>query len=160
MLGCRSKKGCAMIEVLVFNNPIKVWELLAVLGIVLAALEIFAPGFILLPIGLAFLLTAGAALFLTTWLSILVALAASLGFLIWLFHFKLKLGMPNSVLDTNASAMVGKEVRVTAAILGSSMGEVKLYGDRFTAYSISKRNYDLGELAKIVIVDGNKVALD
>lgn len=149
-----------MIEVLVFNNPIKVWELLAVLGVVLAALEIFAPGFILLPIGLAFLLTAGAAVFLTTWLSILVALAVSLGFLIWLFHFKLKLGLPNSVLDTNADAMVGKDVRITEPVSGSKMGEVKLYGDRFRAYSISGKDYALDEMTKIVKVDGNKVALD
>lgn len=149
-----------MFEVLVFNNPMKVWELLAVLGVVLAALEIFAPGFILLPIGLAFLITSFAAVFLTTWLSVLIALAVSLGFLIWLFQFKFKFGMAESVLDSNASAMVGKNVRITVAISGAKMGEVKLYGDRFTAYSLSNKNYELDELAKIVKVDGNKVVLD
>jgi len=148
-----------LIEVLVFGNPMKVWELLAVFGVLLAALEIIAPGFILLPIGLAFLITAGAAVFLNSWLSILIALASSLGFLIWLFQFKLKLGVPDSVVDTNASALVGKEVVVTTAI-GLKMGEVKIYGDRFRAYSISKREYAIDEVARVVKVDGNKIALD
>ena len=137
----------------------KVWELLAVIGVILAALEIAAPGFVLLPIGLAFLTTAAAALFLNSWLTILIALAVSLGFLIWLFQFKLKLGVPGAVIDTNASGMIGKEVTVTLPI-GKKMGEVKIYGDRFRAYSISKRDYAVDEVAKIVLVDGNKVALD
>lgn len=148
-----------MIEVIVFGNPMKVWELLAVIGVILAALEIAAPGFVLLPIGLAFLTTAAAALFLNSWLTILIALAVSLGFLIWLFQFKLKLGVPGAVIDTNASGMIGKEVTVTLPI-GKKMGEVKIYGDRFRAYSISKRDYAVDEVAKIVLVDGNKVALD
>jgi len=148
-----------VIEVIVFGNPMKVWELLAVIGVILAALEIAAPGFVLLPIGLAFLTTAAAALFLNSWLTILIALAVSLGFLIWLFQFKLKLGVPGAVIDTNASGMIGKEVTVTLPI-GKKMGEVKIYGDRFRAYSISKRDYAVDEVAKIVLVDGNKVALD
>lgn len=148
-----------MIEVMVFGNPMKVWELLAAIGILLAALEIMAPGFILLPIGLAFLITAGAAVFLNSWLSVLIALALSLGFLIWLFQFKLNLGVPDSVIDTNASGMVGQEVTVTMPI-GSKMGEVKIYGDRFRAYSISKRPYAVDEVARVVKVDGNKIALD
>jgi len=148
-----------LIDVLVFGNPMKVWELLAVFGVLLAALEIIAPGFILLPIGLAFLITAGAAVFLNSWLSILIALAASLGFLIWLFQFKLKLGVPDSVVDTNASALVGQEVTVTSEV-GEKMGEVKIYGDRFRAYSISKREYAVDEVARVVKVDGNKIALD
>ena len=148
-----------MIDVLVFGNPMKVWELLAVFGVLLAALEIIAPGFILLPIGLAFLITAGAAVFLNSWLSVLIALAASLGFLIWLFQFKLKLGVPDSVVDTNASALVGQEVTITAEV-GEKMGEVKIYGDRFRAYSISKRDYAVDEVARVVKVDGNKIALD
>lgn len=148
-----------MLEALVFGNPMKVWELLAVIGILLAALEIVAPGFILLPIGLAFLITAGAAVFLNSWLTILIALAASLGFLIWLFQFKLKLGVPGSVVDTNASALVGKEVVVTEAV-GQKYGEVKIYGDRFRAYSISKREYAVDDVARVIKVDGNKIALD
>lgn len=148
-----------MIEVLVFGHPMKVWELLAVLGVLLAALEIIAPGFILLPIGLAFLITAGAAVFLNSWLTILMALAASLGFLIWLFQFKLKLGVPDSVVDTNASALVGKEATVTEAV-GAKMGEVKIYGDRFRAYSVSKREYAVDETVRVIKVDGNKVVLD
>ena len=148
-----------MVEIMLFNSPMKVWELLAVIGVVLAALEIVAPGFILFPIGLAFLLTAGAAVFLPSWLSILVFLAASLGFLIWLFQFKFKFGVQESIVDTNASALIGKEAEVTAAI-GQQKGEVKIYGDRFTAYSISKRDYAVGEVALVVQIDGNKVVLD
>lgn len=155
--------GDSVLEIIVFGSPMKVWELMAVLGILLAALEIIAPGFILLPIGLAFLITAGAALFLNSWLTVLMALVASLAFLIWLFQFKLKLGVPGSVVDTNVDALIGQEVTVTKAIgstAKSQMGEVKIYGDRFRAYSISKVEYAVDDVARIVKVDGNKIALD
>lgn len=151
-----------MLEILVFDYAIKVWEALAVIGIFLAVFEIFAPGFILLPIGLAFLATAGIAVFLSTWLSILIALAASLCFLIWLFKFKLDLGAStSSAVGTNVDGMVGEEVIVTEALSSENeVGEVKLYGDRWRAYSISNRDYAVGDKAVVVKVDGNKLALD
>ncbi len=140
---------------------IKVWEALAVLGVVLAALEIFVPGFVLLPIGLAFLATSVAAIFLSTPLAILTALAVSLCFLIWLFQFQLKLGgKRKSVLDTNVEGMKGQEVLITQKVEDHEYGEVKLYGDRWRAYSISKRTYEVGEYALVVKVEGNKLALD
>lgn len=150
-----------MIEVIIFNYPIKVWELLAVIGVVLAALEIFIPGFVVLPIGIAFLAAAVAAVFLPSMLMILIALAISLCFLIWVFQFKLKANRKmSSVIDTNADGMVGKEVTITEEVGVSDAGEVKLYGDRWRAYSISKRTYEVGEKAFVVKVDGNKLALD
>lgn len=150
-----------MFEVLIFNYAIKVWEVLAVLGIFLAVLEIFAPGFILLPIGLAFLATAGVAVFLSTWLSVLIALAVSLCFLIWLFQFKLNLGgSSSSMMGTNVDGMVGEKVIFTKAIADNAVGEVKLYGDRWRVYSISKRTYSVGDSALVVKVDGNKLVVD
>ncbi len=144
-----------------FNYPIKVWELLAVIGVLLGALEIVIPGFVVLPIGIAFLATAAAAVFLPTMLSVLIALAVSLGFLVWLFRFKLELGKKGAaVLETNVDGMVGKEVVVTEKVELSRDGEVKLYGDRWRAYSISKRTYEIGERVSIVRVEGNKLVLD
>ncbi len=150
-----------MIEFFVLGYSIKVWEALAVLGVILAALEIFVPGFVLLPIGLAFLAASVAAMFLSTPLAVLTALAVSLCVLIWLFQFQLKLGgKRTSVLDTNVEGMKGQEVLITQQIEGSEFGEAKLYGDRWRAYSISKRTYEVGEYALVVKVDGNKLALD
>lgn len=150
-----------MIEFFVLGYSIKVWEALAVLGVILAALEIFVPGFVLLPIGLAFLIASVMAIFLSTPLAILTALAVSLCFLIWFFQFQLKLGGKKaSVLDTNVEGMKGQEVVVTQKVEDSEFGEVKLYGDRWRAYSISKRTYEVGEHTLVVKVDGNKLALD
>jgi membrane protein implicated in regulation of membrane protease activity len=150
-----------MVEVLILGFSIKVWEVLAVVGVVLAALEIFAPGFILLPIGLAFLIASVAAIFLSTPLAILSALAVSLCFLIWLFQFKLKMGLPGkAVLDSNVDGMVGSKVEITSKVSGGGMGDVKLYGDVWRAYSESKRTYEEGEKALVIRVDGNKLVLD
>lgn len=150
-----------MMDVIVFGYSIKVWEMMAVVGVSLAMLEIFAPGFILLPIGLAFLTTAAVAVFVNTWLAVLTALALSLCFLIWLFQFQLKLGRKGlNIVDTNADGIVGKEVVVTQALQGADFGEVKLYGDRWRAYSLSQKSYGEGERALVVKVDGNKLALD
>ena len=150
-----------MVEVLIFDYSIKVWELLAVCGVVLAALEIFAPGFILLPIGLAFLIAGLASIFLSTPLAILSALAVSLCFLIWLFQFKLKMSLPGkAVLDSNVDGMVGSEVTVTAVIKDGEMGDAKLYGDVWRAYSKDKRTYGVGDKTLVIRVDGNKLVLD
>ncbi len=149
-----------MVEVLIFDYSIKVWEVLAVLGVVLAALEIFAPGFILLPIGLAFLIAGFASIFLSTPLAVLSALAVSLCFLIWLFQFKLKMGLPGkAVLESNIDGMVGTEVVLTAQVTDGQMGEVKLYGDVWRAYSKDKKTYAVGEKAVVIRVDGNKLVL-
>lgn len=56
--------------------------------------------------------------------------------------------------------MTGKEVVVTQTVSGNNMGEVKLYGDRWNAYSASQKEYQVGERLKIIAVDGNKVVLD
>lgn len=150
-----------MLEVLIFDYSIKVWEVLAVLGVVLAALEIFAPGFILLPIGLAFLIAGFASIFLSTPLAVLSALAVSLCFLIWLFQFKLKMGLPGkAILESNVDGMVGSEVVIVSKIADDNMGDVKLYGDVWRAYSEGKRTYEENEKTLVIRVDGNKLVLD
>ncbi len=155
------KEEGILIEFFIFNYSIKVWEALAVLGVLLSVVEIFAPGFILLPIGLAFIAAAVAAIFLTTPLAILISLAISLAFLIWLFQFQLKFTTKrSSAVDTNVEGMKGQQVLVTEKIKGSDFGEAKLYGDRWRVYSISKRNYEVGERALVIKVDGNKLALE
>ena len=45
-------------EGIMFNLGIELWQVYILIGIVLCGLEIFAPGFVLLPIGLAFFSTA------------------------------------------------------------------------------------------------------
>ncbi len=150
-----------MVEFFIFNYSIKVWEALAVLGVLLSALEIFAPGFILLPIGLAFIGASMAAIFLTTSLAILIALAISLAFLIWLFQFQLKFTSKSRfAIDTNVEGIKGQKVFITQKIKGSKFGEAKLYGDRWRVYSMSKRTYDVGEYALVIKVDGNKLVLE
>ncbi len=155
------ESGGFMIEVMILGFSIKVWEVLAVVGIVLAALEIFAPGFILLPIGLAFLIAGIFSIFISTPLGILISLAVSLCFLIWLFQFKFKMGVPGrAVLESNADGLIGKEVVVSKKIEDGGMGEAKLYGDLWRAYSASQKEYAVDSKALIIGIDGNKIILD
>lgn len=147
-------------EIMIFDYSLKVWEFFAVVGVLLAILEIFTLGFFVLPIGLACLLTAATSFFLNSWLMVWLSLAFYLCFMIWVFQIKLKKNLVSSSHLSNVDAMTGKEVVVTQTVSGNNMGEVKLYGDRWNAYSASQKEYQVGERLKIIAVDGNKVVLD
>ncbi len=144
-----------------FNQEIMVWELFAVIGVLLVLAEIFVSGFFVLPIGIAFLIAAAVAAFTQSWLVVLSALGVSLLFLFWLFKVQLKWGARgNSLAPTNVDAMVGTEVEVVQAISGASHGYVKLYGDRWMALSKAHKSFEVGERVHIVKVDGNKVLVE
>ena len=148
-------------SVLVFNQDIMVWELFAIIGILLVLAEIFVSGFFVLPVGLAFLIAALVATFTTSWLLVLSVLGVSLLFLFWLFQVQLKWGESKiSAAPTNVDAMVGSEVEVVEAIEGSKSGYVKLYGDRWVALSKAHKSFEVGDRVTIIKVDGNKVIVD
>lgn len=148
-------------SVFIMNQEIMVWELFAVLGVLLILAEIFVSGFFVLPIGLAFILSAIPAALAQSWLVILSTLALSLIFLFWLFKIQLKWGVSSiSIASTNVDAMIGKEVEVVQEISGSKNGYVKLYGDRWAAQSKTHKSFSVGEKVHIIKVDGNKVLVD
>ena len=148
------------IEVILFGYTFKLWEVLAVIGVVLSAMEVFVPGFILLPVGLAFGLTAVVAIFLGSWLAVLACLGLSLFFMVWLFTKKIKKIKQGTVKATNVSGLIGQELKITKSFSKGDYGEAKLYGDNWTIYSATEASYEEGQKAKVVKVDGNKLVIE
>jgi membrane protein implicated in regulation of membrane protease activity len=148
------------IEIILFGYPFKLWEVLAVTAVFLSALEVFMPGFILLPIGLAFGLTAVAAIFLNSWLAVLSFLGLSLFFMVWLFTKKIKKIRQTNEKATNVSGLIGQELKITKSFSNGDLGEGKLYGDSWTIYSATEATYSEGQKAKVVKIDGNKLVIE
>lgn len=147
-------------SVLMFNFDVMVWEIFAIIAVFLIVSEIFVSGFFMLPIGLAFAIAAIPAAIVDSWLIVLATLAASLLFLFWLFHMKLKSVKEKTSAYTNVEGMVGKEVEVTEAFSGNESGYVKLYGDRWQAISQSGKSYSVGDRVSVVKIDGNKLIVE
>ncbi len=145
-------------QTIIFGHSVTAWQLLASLGIIMMAFEVFVPGFIMLPIGIALLLTSGASLFVTGWLPLLFILGFNL--LVVFIYIKkvLKLKIAKSDYSTNTDNMVGQEVEVTEDINEGQSGYVKLYGDRWQA-TLDMGSASTGDKLKIVQVDGNKVVV-
>jgi len=146
-------------EILFLGYSFKIWEVLAVLAVVLSALEVFIPGFVLLPIGLAFGVTSVAALFINSPLGVLLFLGLSLFLTIWVFVKRLKRIRQSPVRATNMNGLIGQELTITEAVAEDENGQAKLYGDRWTVYSESKSSYSVGEKVRVTNVDGNKLVI-
>ncbi len=142
-------------DFILMGYEITAWQAFAALGFLFIILEVFAPGFVLLPIGIACLLTIPEAILIDDWL-------AQLGFfgvnLITVFAIVIKVIRPklkNKQFKTNIDSMVGQTVEVIEDIGPSKHGYVKLYGDQWQAHS--DLEIATGSKAKILKIDGNKV---
>lgn len=133
---------------------IKVWELFAVIGVLLIIFEIFTLSFAVLPIGLAFLITAAGAVYLNSWLSVLLLLAINLIIMIWVVNKFVKRPRGETA---KVDSMVGKVAEVIQEITPEKNGEVKLYGDKWVALSKANKVFEIGQKVKILEIDGNKV---
>jgi len=135
------------------------WQIFGAIGVMLALSEIFVSGFITLPIGLGFLLTAVFSIFIHEW-SILLAILAVFQVVIFLvFQKYLKLYPAKTRAYTNAEGMVGAECIVTEPISPAQPGYVKLYGDLWQAKTFG-RALAVGERATITKIEGNKVFVE
>lgn len=133
------------------------WHLLTLAGMGFMILEIVAPGFILMPIGLGFLVTALASLWISDDTTLLLVLGANV--LICLFVVRRFFQRdPNPPLATGADDMVGKRAVVTEAIAADGQsGYVKLYGDTWRAIGPQGSTIAKGQTVTITAIDGNKV---
>ncbi len=139
---------------------LSMWQALAIIGVVLIISELLVGGFVLLPIGLAFLVTAGFSAFITNWSELLTLLAfIEVG---TFFIFKKYLGQfrVRTSIRTNAGGMVGQECVVVEPIVVGESGYVKLYGDLWSARSCSQGDIKKGDHVVIVKIDGNKVVVE
>ncbi|HXS17712.1 MAG TPA: NfeD family protein [Polyangiaceae bacterium] len=138
---------------------IEPWQIFASLGIALALAEIFTPSFFALPAGLAFLATAGVALFTHDWTLLSVALAVNLSIVYATFQRFIWPKLQRKSTPTNAEGMSGKLAVVTEAIdPKTGSGEVKLYGDRWRV--IAQQPFAVGDHVRIVRTEGNRVIIE
>ena len=136
-------------------SPSQIFLLLAIL---LAIGEVFVPGFILLPMAGAFLLTAPFAYFFeSTALQLSVLAVNNLIFLVFIRKACLK-GQSSSSLLTGAESMVGKTGTVEEAIKGpEGRGYVKIYGDSWVATTPTLVTLPVGAKVEVIGLDGNKI---
>lgn len=136
------------------------WHLLTLAGIGFIILEILVPGFILLPIGVGFLATALASLWVTDQTAILLILGANI--LVFLFVVR-RFFQPSDAptLATGVDDMVGKQAQVVETIDGDKLtGYVKLYGDQWRAIGPAGTVIAKGQTVIITAIDGNKVIVE
>jgi len=133
------------------------WIQLLVIGVVLVFAEAVVPGFVILPLGLGLILTAGVAAVTTNWY-VLVPVAGALQFLSYYLTRKyMKKALDAPKKKTTAEGMIGKEATVTEPIEPGSSGYIKLYGDLWMARSFNERVLTVGTKVTITKIDGNKV---
>jgi membrane protein implicated in regulation of membrane protease activity len=136
-------------------TPIPLYQILGSIGLALALLELVIPGFFILPIGVAFLLTAFFSFWITQWFILLPLLLFSSVISFWLLRSWFK--KTRSSTPTNVEAMIGQECEVIEPIKPHSIGYVKLYGDRWAARSEHPQEIAPGTRVIIYKTDGNKV---
>ncbi|MCB9026193.1 MAG: NfeD family protein [Bdellovibrionaceae bacterium] len=135
------------------------WQFFAALGLLFSILEVFTPGFVLLPIGIASFLTIPVTYFYNDWLTQLGAFGVHLILVFWLTIRYIKPNLNKKTIKTNVDSLIGNIAEVTEAISANGSGYVKLYGDRWQAYSESNEEFSEREKVKIAKVDGNKVVI-
>lgn len=136
------------------------WKIFAIIGVVLMIAEIFVSGFVLLPIGMGFLLAAAASLVIHDWFALLGLLAFFEITMFWFFQTYLKKLNAKTRAYTNAEGMIGKECTVIEAIPKGGAGYVKLYGDQWQALSSVGGSIAVGERVVITRTEGNKVYVE
>ena len=135
------------------------WEVLAVLGVVFAVLEVVTFTFYFLPVAMAFFMTSLVAHNTDSILYMSTSFLLTLGISFFAFHkvsqrLKKKVDVP-----TNYEGLVGKEVEVIADIEQRKPGTVKLYGDTWTALGKDGQEFKTGDFVVITDVVGNKVTV-
>ena len=139
-----------------FGYSMEVWQLLFAAGILMAAMEIFVPGFVLLPIGLGLILSSLFAPFVGSWPLLMVIMAVNISVVLYLMHRFVKPLMESHSVKSNADGMVGK-VAVVIEEITATTGRVKLYGDEWRAFTSDNEKIPQGAQVTIEKIDGNKV---
>jgi len=139
-----------------FGYSIEVWQLLFAAGILMAAMEIFAPGFVLLPIGLGLILSSLFAPFIHSWPLLMLVIAINISVVLYLMHRFIKPMLESNSVKSNANGMIGKTAIVIEDIT-TTTGRVKLYGDEWQAFTSDNEKIDKGSQVTIEKIDGNKV---
>lgn len=140
---------------LIQNLPL--WQLFVIIGALLCLAEVVVPGFVILPLGLGFLIAAPFAYWLDghalVW-AILVVLQLVSTFLLRMYFKRLS---DKPKIRSTAEGMIGKQAVVSEEIPAGGSGYVKLYGDQWMAKSFHLEPLAPGTHVVITKIDGNKV---
>jgi membrane protein implicated in regulation of membrane protease activity len=136
-------------------------QILGLAGLLLVLMELFTASFVLLPLGLACLLTALAAVWIDSWPALFALLSVDAAVVFTVFRRFVRPRFARRAQPTAADGLVGKQAVVTERVLASGEGGyVKLYGDSWRAISASGRDHEVGARVTISGTDGNKVIVD
>lgn len=131
---------------------------LIVIGIILIILEVMTPGFVMLPMGIAFLITAGFSFFITETSALLTALAANLFVVFYVFIKFIRPKYKKRHVASNFETLIGQVATVEEDINNDiGTGYVKVYSDSWRALSEGNTVIVKGKKVKILKIDGNKV---
>ena len=127
-------------------------------GLILAALEMVVPGFVLLWFGVAAVVTGILALFVHNWivqLAVFAGLSAALVFTSQLISRRLTKPEPEPV---GANRMHGVEGRVVRDIEASGFGRVKVGGEEWRA--TADQAIAVGKRVKVIEVEGTHLVVE
>lgn len=142
----------------VFGYQVPDWQIYVTLGVLFMCAEVFTAGFVLLPIGIAFILTAAFTTFVFNLPLQLVLLAINSLVVFFLFRKFVTPRFTLSHMKTNVDSMIGKEAIVIEPISADgSRGYVKLYGDEWRALPMEPTPIEKGTRVTIEKLEGNKV---
>ena len=133
-------------------------QIFAVIGIVLMILEIVVPGFIMLPMGVAFLITATFTGLVPALGGQLVILFISLIFTFIFFSKVVRPKMSKNRFVSNAESLKGMIGTVEEEINPkNNTGYIKIYGDSWKAITLDGSVVPVGARVCVERLDGNKV---
>jgi len=141
----------------------ELYQIYLILSVVLIISEIYVPGFVMLPIGVAGLLTAAVAYFRPEyWLHAIFFICGSGLALIALAKFR---DQPSLAIDQEAPGILGKIGTVVALPTSHSALKIKVYGDTWDTLEDSipaeaLSEFTLGTQVRVVKVIGNRIAVE
>ena len=139
-------------------TDVHIWQIFVVIGLILTISEIFIPGFVMLPLGLGFLIASVFVEFTDSHAMRFLILAGSELIVLGIF---MKYVRPKFVgketYKSNADSMIGKTASVIQEISADSSGYVKLYGDEWKAITKDESTIAVGKKVEILEIDGIKV---
>lgn len=143
-----------------------IYQLYMLLSVLLIIGEVFAPGFILMPIGLAGLITSVIAYFQPTalWLHAVFFICGSGFILLGLARFREQVQTSRG-LSQQQDGVVGQTGTIVTLRSEVSPMQVKIFGDIwevFNADALEKSNPELalGTKVRVVSVQGNKILVE
>lgn len=139
-------------------ETLSIGQIYATLGIVLIILEVVVPGFVMLPIGVGFLITSAFVGLIPSVGGQLLLLFLSIILTFIFFSKVIKFKLQKARHLSNAESLVGQMGIVEEEINANSRkGYVKIYGDSWKAIAVDGSVINVGSRVVVEKLDGNKI---